>query len=824
MFSALAYGAVQLWVVTIIEIAILSAFSITWFKELNKGRLSIPKNPLHYFILLFILLLFISLFLSADFYQSRLSFYKILSYLLLFYYVILNTKSKEQIKYICWAIVIFGSLYATVALSLIGANFIGIKNFSNEEHITLTFVNRNHFAGFLEMIVWVAVGLALSYQGSKRVLFLFLGAYMASAIFFSLSRGGSIGFLGSAVFLIIVFLIFETKKKYPLIVGGFLLLLLFTLFWLGLEPIITRFETLQDPEAAGISRFQYWATSLKIILDHFWLGTGIGTYSIVYPQYQADHANMFVTHAHNDYLELTVEMGIIGILSFTAMIVAFYFTILKRIKLQLDPFLKIMAIVILASVFSLLIHSFTDFNFHIPSNVLLFVVLIAVAIKASEIGAINEPNNITIFQIQPSKTKWVKVLFVMVSSIIIIGILATYVGDLLYKKAVSYQSEKNDAKAEELLQNAITIDRKNPEYYARLADVLYTKANKEKDRIEKNRLLEEAQLNYQLAIKKSPNKSMYHTKLAFVLQNLDRNEQALDAYRQAIYYMPNKSYTHYNLALFYYSQKKYKEAEDEFKLTLILGSEYLNSIIEYLENLGHDYEYISQVIPAKVPLHIAYANVLTKQRRYEEAAKEWYYINELEPTEINAERSIYALIRKKDYVQAIEDCDQFLVIYPESIRLKERLVYLYQITKNNEKLIASLKTFLDEHPLHISFYLKLASSYMSAGEMKKAKDIYLHQITLNPDNAGLYFALANYYKTEKNNELVLENLKQAINIDPNNTHYRYQLAMEYQNLKLYSAAIEQLEKNLEMKPKDKRSQQGLEKIYKTLNIQAEEKN
>ncbi|MBI4372904.1 MAG: tetratricopeptide repeat protein [Candidatus Omnitrophica bacterium] len=62
------------------------------------------------------------------------------------------------------------------------------------------------------------------------------------------------------------------------------------------------------------SRFYLWAASLKMFLSHPAFGVGAGNYYVAYPQYSIDpDKSVFVKWAHNDYLNLLAELGVLGI-------------------------------------------------------------------------------------------------------------------------------------------------------------------------------------------------------------------------------------------------------------------------------------------------------------------------------------------------------------------------------------------------------------------------------------------------------------------------------------------------------------------------------
>ena len=162
LFTSLAYGAVETWSITIVYVTVILILTLKAIQAINKGQIKIYRTLLDIPILLFLILCFFSVIFSVYPYASRIMFYKVLTYIVCFYFIINLFRTKEKLNILILILVIFGSLYATFALIMISGNFLGFKIFSKGNYvISLTYVNRNHFAGFLEMITWLCIGLAL---------------------------------------------------------------------------------------------------------------------------------------------------------------------------------------------------------------------------------------------------------------------------------------------------------------------------------------------------------------------------------------------------------------------------------------------------------------------------------------------------------------------------------------------------------------------------------------------------------------------------------------------------------------------------------------
>ncbi len=235
------------------------------------------------------------------------------------------------------------------------------------------FVNRNHFAGFMGMLI--PPGLALAFEArrpAKTVLYALLAAVMAAGLFYSLSRGGIISFFAS----MLVFLAMARPKSgrpgnravYYAVFCFFAIALLFYVFYGGISPLLGRFEE------GGLSfgtRLKVWEAALRAAWDFKWFGTGLGTFREIFPLYNPGLQKTF-DFAHNDYINLVVETGLWGFFFLLVFFASFARGVYNYYGRQKPSYLTAG---LLASVAYMLVHSFLDFNLHIPSNAITFSVV-----------------------------------------------------------------------------------------------------------------------------------------------------------------------------------------------------------------------------------------------------------------------------------------------------------------------------------------------------------------------------------------------------------------------------------------------------------------
>jgi O-antigen ligase len=109
------------------------------------------------------------------------------------------------------------------------------------------------------------------------------------------------------------------------------------------------------------------------------LGWGLGTFPVVYPQFRSFYTNFFVNEAHNDYLQLLSEMGLLGLGTTLWFLVVLYRKAIRKTGKWLSDVSSAVTLSCTLGVVGILVHSFVDFNLQIPSNAALFYVFCSLA-------------------------------------------------------------------------------------------------------------------------------------------------------------------------------------------------------------------------------------------------------------------------------------------------------------------------------------------------------------------------------------------------------------------------------------------------------------
>jgi len=319
-----------------------------------------------------------------------------------FFLVLVLVDSRQRIFSMTGVMIacgVFQAFFASVAMMSDLQQVAFLDKTFDRSSANGTFVNKNHLAGFLEMNLAIGIGMLLAQLhrhpaqnwreflqrtidivlSSKFRLRLYL-AIMVVALVLTRSRMGNTAFFSSLLLCGVVGLALQQRLTRSAVIF-FLSLLLVDMYivgnWFGVDEVVER---LQNTTLDSEKRDEVARDTVVMWRDHFWVGTGADTFfqAYVYGGYKSPDS-LYYRHPENDYLEFGSGFGFIGFaLLGTAVLTSLRQALLaqrrrgSRVRQGLG-FASMMGIT------SILIHSFSDFNLHIPANSLWFVVLLAFA-------------------------------------------------------------------------------------------------------------------------------------------------------------------------------------------------------------------------------------------------------------------------------------------------------------------------------------------------------------------------------------------------------------------------------------------------------------
>ncbi len=355
-------------------------------KALKDGELKLVWNPLLWPLLGFWLVAALQLILgiTAVPFLTRIELLKYSALLALFFLFVQAYRTRSHWRNFVWFLLSLGfavSLFAILQHFTFNGKLYWVRELQYGGIPFGPYVNRNHFAGLMELLI--PPGLAIQILGAERrdqlpLLTLFT-LLPIGALFLSASRGGIISFVAQVAFLTILIVARRREKKILGAAALILTLAALLVSWLGIGAALDRFASYKKLETSEGRRAEMLHDSLHIFQDHRIWGTGMGTLQEVFPLYETAYDGLVVNHSHNDYAEALAETGAIGGLCGLVFLVMLFWMPWKILNVEGDPRSFAYHAGALVACLGLLVHAGVDFNFHIPSNALIFLLQSALA-------------------------------------------------------------------------------------------------------------------------------------------------------------------------------------------------------------------------------------------------------------------------------------------------------------------------------------------------------------------------------------------------------------------------------------------------------------
>lgn len=283
---------------------------------------------------------------------------------------------------------IFGFLYAFYAILqsvLSPDNIYGLYDPASAVPFG-SFVNRHNFAAIIEMLISIPLGLLFvgAVERDKRLLYVVAAVLMGSALLLSGSRGGLVALGLQLVFLVLISSRASAHRRTGLKIALSLLLVLGVIggaMFTGGDTSLTRFAESAARQNISSDRFEIWSITLKMIGDYLPFGTGLGAYATAFTKFDTAVGVARVEQAHNDYLQIVSDAGVIGFVLGGLFLFLLFREGLRHTVIR-NTFRRGIAVGAFTACFGVLVHSMFDFVLHVTAISAMFLVMMALLVAS----------------------------------------------------------------------------------------------------------------------------------------------------------------------------------------------------------------------------------------------------------------------------------------------------------------------------------------------------------------------------------------------------------------------------------------------------------
>jgi O-antigen ligase len=249
-----------------------------------------------------------------------------------------------------------------------------------------SFVNRHNFAAYMEMTMAIPLGLLFSgaVAKDKRLLYMTAVALMGIALVMSGSRGGFVALMAEVI-LLVMLTTGASSTRALFLKAGFAVVLIGAIvvgsLFIGGESSLTRLADTASSQDVTTDRGHIWSVTMDVIRHNMPLGAGFGAFGVAYTPFDDYSGLERVEQAHNDYLQVVADAGVVGMIIGLLFLFWLFRLGLSAAKTE-NVYRRGVAIGALAGCFAILVHSIFDFVLHTTAISLLFITLISLIVAS----------------------------------------------------------------------------------------------------------------------------------------------------------------------------------------------------------------------------------------------------------------------------------------------------------------------------------------------------------------------------------------------------------------------------------------------------------
>jgi O-antigen ligase/tetratricopeptide (TPR) repeat protein len=487
------------------------------------------------------------------------------------------------------------------------------------------YVNRNHFAGLMIMVFPVAFCMMLynkpkvsyeswrekilgffSYRTINVYLLLTLGMLLIGAsVFVSLSRGAIVSLCASlllmGVFMTVKLSRGSGERGKGLIVAAFFGVLLLSVGWFGWKPIFERFDQIRNPNGdVESARLDAWQDSLGIIGNFPVAGTGAGTFFEAFKAYkQATTVPGFFVHAHNDYIEIAADQGVLSLVLFLAFIFS-VFASLKVFAKRHERYSIYLYLGALTGLTAILLHCLVEFHLHVGANALYFFFVAALCVAAANTRLRSAKEKTLLGRYRKT---WIKPAFRIAAPVLLVLGSALNIG--------AYMGEMHENNIMAIYERPELTDKDYLDIWSRCKKARFydpfegrnymTMADAEKELAKS----EAAAAFYRKALQLNPLNGVFLQAAADLYSENNWDVELAEKFHQAaLKYEGANPLIHANYGLWLMSQKNFEKGDREMQTAVAMSPDMTQRFVGRMAGLELTYDELTAALPSMTKPYI----------------------------------------------------------------------------------------------------------------------------------------------------------------------------------------------------------------------------
>lgn len=700
------------------QIPLIVALVFWVLKTVLSGEVRWTRSSLNLPVFLFFASCVLSLIRSINVHISLGDLYRFFFYILFYFLFINHFRTKNQLNQILVVIFIaFGIVNFYAILQRFGIDLLAVAG--GRTGVDSTLGNPDFFAGYLVVFIPVNISCIFIVERKWRVFLGILTVIGIAFLFLTQSRAGFLGFFFSLLlFIFFVLRDAEVKKEaktWILSLTGVAVVVLIALSFKGGVTLNRIRESLNLKSTNIRFRILCYKSTLNILKDYPVTGTGTGTFYNVYPKYRVPEMKEvfpFVEtprYAHNDFLQIGSEMGLVGLATLGWFLFVFFkkgIHILKELK---ELYWRWLAIGTMCALAGMLIQMVFDFPFYRPETTLYFwlmpAMLSVATFRLRSDKQIKQGEEGIVKLNLPWRTKpVVGIATIIIVPLMIRASLNPLTGNIHYNRGL--RIERTYERTQDIASKKVYINTALKEYKKALNrekfnDIYYTKLGTFYGNLARETWISEQE------------KKEY---MAGAIENFERALE-LCPYYAGYHYNSGQSYLFYALA---FDKKLLQKSEKRLKDAISLSS---YSEAELFHNqLGLLYK---------------------EQGMLDESIKEYEEALKINPQTIQSLINLGNVFYAKGwYDRAIQTYFKALEIDPNSVDALNNLANAYYQKRIFDKAIENYKKAISINSNYIDAYNNLGSVYFVAKMYPEAKAQFMKVLQLFPNSPQANYARA----------------------------------------------------------------------------------